>query len=161
VYSVELFELNVDRARAWLTELIVAWEVQESGEAAALVWSSAMPSIGLVWEPRAPGQEESVYLLIRAVQDLGILSRPVGMTIDFEYVDDGDDGQYRWLLDIVSPRPLRLAGLATPIAALGDEGAFGIEAALGVLRETVRAANLLAQQLSQYIAAGKPPGHGA
>jgi hypothetical protein len=94
------FTLDDERARAWLTELIVAWEVCESSPGGDYGWSPKSPTIDLAWEPREAGQEDSVYLLVGAAQQDGILNRPDGAAIEFEYLDDGLDGAYRWLLKI-------------------------------------------------------------
>jgi len=44
---------------------------------------------------------------------------------------------------------------------LGDPEAYGVEAAMAVLRDAVEAANLLAQRLSDHITATKPPDSGS
>jgi hypothetical protein len=149
--------LDEERARAWVTELIVAWEVRESSTVDPGAWDQQAPTIDLSWEPRDPGQEDSVYLLVGAAQQDGVLAAPTtGATVEFEYVDDGQDGSFRWLLTFDAPRPLQLVTEPQPIAGLGESG-WGVEAALGVLRQAAHAANLLMEQLSDYIAATAPP----
>jgi hypothetical protein len=157
---LEPFRLNEDLARAWLTELIIRWEVGETLDTDGAAWRPQDPPIGLAWAPHDPGQEDTVFLLVRAAQGSDYATGPQGASVGFEYIDDGDDGVYRWLLDIASPKPLTLATQPAAMAALGEAGALGIEAALAVLQEAVQAANLLVQQLSDYITARKPPGHG-
>ncbi|MBB4786042.1 hypothetical protein [Streptomyces rapamycinicus] len=44
---------------------------------------------------------------------------------------------------------------------LGKPDDSGVEAAMAILREAVQAANLLLQQLSNYVEASTMPGHGS
>lgn len=154
---MEQFGVDDERARAWVAELIVAWELCEAPQADVDAWNPQAPTIDLAWEPRDPGQEEAVYLLVRAAQLAGALTTPDGLSVEFEYVDDGDEGSYRWLVSIFSPARLDLVSETAPIGRLGQVGALAVPAALGILREAARMANLLVEQLSDYVAATAPP----
>jgi hypothetical protein len=158
---MEPFILHEEEARDWLTDLVVAHEVGIGFGDESPVPSADSPPIAMVWRPRDPGEEDSVFLLIRAAQDAGVVTSPEETIISFEFIDDGDEGVFRWLLDIVTPTPLKLATMSEAMAALGEPQASGVEAAIAILREAVQAANLLVQQLSDYVAARKMPGHGS
>ncbi|BCL28511.1 hypothetical protein ACFFS2_30765 [Streptomyces aurantiacus] len=149
------FSFHEEVARAWLTELVVAYEVDASFGGDVSEYSTDSPPIGMAWDPRQPGEEDGVSLLVKAAQTAGVIGNPGETTITFEFVDDGDEGVYRWLLDIVDPSPLKVATLSEAMAVLGepDLNRAGIEAAVAVLREAVQAANHLAHQLSDYIEA--------
>ncbi|MGA5506894.1 hypothetical protein [Streptomyces umbrinus] len=149
------FVLHEEAARAWLTELVVAYEVDASFGGDACAHSADSPPIGMAWDPRQLGEEDGVFLLVKAAQGAGMIGKPEEMTVTFEYVEDGGDGVYRWLLDIVDPSPLKVATLTEAMAVLGepDFHRAGIEAAVAILREAVRAANHLVHQLSDYVEA--------
>lgn len=157
---MEPFTLREEEARNWLTELVVAHEIDTSFGETGTIQSADSPPIGMAWRPADPGEEDGAFLLVRAAQEAGLLTGAEGMTITFEFVDDGDEGFFRWLLDIVAPVPLRLATMSEAMAVLGEPEASGVAAAMAILREAVQAANLLVQQLSDYVAARKMPGHG-
>lgn len=59
------------------------------------------------------------------------------------------------------PTPLKLATLSEAMPVPGEPDTSGAEAAMANLREAVQAANLLLQQLSNYVEASKTPGHGS
>ncbi|MFF1679468.1 hypothetical protein ACFVYG_25975 [Streptomyces sp. NPDC058256] len=146
-------------ARNWLTELVVAHEVGMGFGEDSPVRSPNSPSIGMVWGPRDPGEEDSVFLLVRAAQEASMVTNPDETTITFEYIEDGDQGVFRWFVDIVAPTPLKVATTSEAMAVLGEPQTFGVDAAMAILRDAVQAANLLIQQLSDYVAATKMPGH--
>jgi hypothetical protein len=149
------YALREPEARAWLTELVVAHELAE-GLGDLPTPDGGQPPIGMAWSPTALGEEDAVHLLVRAAQDEGVISKPSHTGPDFEYIDDGDRGRYRWLLDLTAPTPLKLATLSTPLHLLNRGGAVGITAALVILHEAVEAANLLLHQLSDYVSAIVP-----
>lgn len=146
------YALREPEARAWLTELVVAHELAEGlGELPAP--DGGQSPIGMAWSPTDVGEEDTVHVLVRAAQDEGIISKPSHSGLDFEYIDDGDRGRYRWLLDLTDPAPLKLATLSAPLPVLDRDGAAGITAAMSILHEAVQAANLLLHQLSDYVKA--------
>lgn len=149
------FILHEEAARPWLTELVVAYEVDASFGGDVSGYSADSPRIGMAWDPRQPGEEDGVPLLVKAAQAAGVIGSPEEMTITFEFVDDGDEGVFRWLLDIADPSSLKVATLSEAMAVLGEPDLHraGIEAAVAILREAVRAANDLVHQLSDYIEA--------
>ncbi|MEV1083437.1 hypothetical protein AB0I98_35335 [Streptomyces sp. NPDC050211] len=149
------FVLHEEAAHAWLTQLVVAYEVDASFGGEVSVRSADSQPIGMAWDPRQPGEEDGVSLLVEAAQAAGVVGKPEEMTITFEFVDDGDEGTNCWLLDIAVPSPLKVATLSEAMAVLGEPDLHraGIEAAVAVLREAVQAANLLVHQLSDYVEA--------
>lgn len=154
------FTMDEGAARAWLTDLVVAHEVAEAlGE--LTLGHAHSPPIGMTWNPADIGEEDTVHLLVRAAQHAGVITRPNHAELAFEYIDDGDDGRYRWLLDLTAPTPLKLSTLSESAPLLGQPQATGVPAALAILREAVEAANLLLHQLSDYVKAStSPPGSG-
>ncbi|MEV0220689.1 hypothetical protein [Streptomyces sp. NPDC050704] len=152
---MDSFVLHEEAVRAWLTELVVAYEVDASFGCDVSVRSGDSPPIGMAWDPRQPGEEDGVSLLVKAAQAAGMVGKPEEMTITFEFVDAGDEGVYRWLLDIANPCPLKVATRSEAMAVLGEPELHraGIEVAVAILRETVKAANQLVNQLSDYIEA--------
>lgn len=153
------FALDEDAARTWLMDLVVAHELAEAlGEPSAA--DTEAPPIGMTWNPGDVGEEDTVHLLVHATQRAGLITKPSHALLDFEYIDDGDGGRYRWLLDLTVPTPLKLSSLSESLSLLGHAGATGIAAALAILREAVEAANLLLHQLSDYVKASAPPGRG-
>ncbi|MEU6379258.1 hypothetical protein [Streptomyces sp. NPDC046909] len=123
--------------------------------------SADSPPIGMAWRPTDPGEEDGAFLLVRTAQAAGLVTSTEGMTITFEFIDDGDEGVFRWLLDVIAPTPLKLASVSEAMAVLVEPEVSGVPAAMAVLREAVRRANLLVQQLSDYVAARNMPGHGS
>lgn len=146
------YALREPAARAWLTDLVVAHELAE-GLGEPPTPDRGQPPIGMTWTPTAIGEEDSVHLLVRAAQEAGVITKPSHSGLDFEYIDDGGQGRYRWLLDLTAPTPLKLATLSTPLPLLNRGRATGITAALDILHEAVQAANLLLHQLSDYVKA--------
>ncbi|WP_413116205.1 hypothetical protein ACK1X7_36845 [Streptomyces sp. CY1] len=158
---MEPFVLHEKVARDWLTELVVAHEVGIGFGEANQIRDTGYPRIGIAWRPTDPGEEDGVFLLVRAAQMAHVLTSPDEMILDCEFVDDGDEGLSRWLLDIALPAPLKLATPSEALPALGEPDVFGVEAALAILREAAQAASLLLQQLSDYLEASEKPGHGS
>jgi hypothetical protein len=144
-----MFKLDQESARAWLTRVIAAYEAGDS-EASG---TAEMPPLGAAWNPLDPGEESTIYLLVRRAQEAGVLTAPPGAEVDFEYSDDCDGGYYRFLLDLSAPAPLKLASYAEEMRKLGEREATGIDAAMAILREAQHAANQLLYQLAEFIAA--------
>ncbi|MFF4503017.1 hypothetical protein [Streptomyces sp. NPDC001401] len=158
---MERFIVHEEEARKWLTDLVVAHEIDMSFGEMGSERSADSPPIGMAWRPMDPGEEDSVFLLVRAAQEVGVVAGSEEMTITFEFIDDGDQGVFRWLLDVVAPTPLKVATMSEAMAVLGEPEASGVEAAMAILHEAVQTANLLVQQLSDHVAARKMPGHGS
>ncbi|MER7877733.1 hypothetical protein ABTY63_30030 [Streptomyces solisilvae] len=155
------FTLHEEEAREWLTELLIAHEMGIGFGEKNPVGDVGSPPIGMAWRPTDPGEEDGVFLLVRAAQTAHVLTAPDEMILDYEFIDDGDECLFRWLLDITLPAPLKLATLAEPLPTLEEPDASGVEAAMAILRAAAQTANLLLQQLSDYIEASKTPGHGS
>ncbi|MFI0483529.1 hypothetical protein [Actinomadura sp. 9N215] len=51
--------------------------------------STELPPIGMVWQPRDVGEEDTAFLLIRGAQEADVIARPEHMQLDFEFIDDG------------------------------------------------------------------------
>lgn len=158
---MEPFILHEEEARNWLTELVVAHEIDVGFGERSPMRSADIPPIGMAWRPMDLGEEDGAFLLVRAAQEAGLITSTERMTIAFEFIDDGDEGVFRWLLDVVAPTPLKLATMSEAMTVLVESEASGIAAAIAILREAVQAANLLVQQLSDYVAARNTPGHGS
>ncbi|MFD0856930.1 hypothetical protein ACFQ07_32165 [Actinomadura adrarensis] len=168
------YSMKEDIARTWLAELIVSAETGEfdaDADLAALLMGAtvedsavanvqpqhrATPAIGLGWDPRAPGQEDVTSQLIQQAQGpVGALAGPAHTHLELQYVDDGDDWAYQWLLKWVVPGPLTVASAPRPVDQLGGN-AYGIDAALAVLSEAAHAANALLDQLAAFGPASPP-----
>ncbi|MFJ6901546.1 hypothetical protein [Streptomyces hokutonensis] len=149
------FVLNEEAGRVWLTELVVAYEVDVSFGGDSVLVSPDSPLIGMAWSPREPGEEDGAFLLVKGAQAAQVIGKPKEMTVTFEFVGDGEEGVYRWLLDISAPSPLKLATLTEPMAVLGEPAPDGtsVETAIAILREAVQQANHLVHQLSDYVEA--------
>ena len=157
---MDLFVLNEEAARAWLTELVVAYEVDASFGGDSVLVSPDSPLIGMAWSLRQPGEEDGAFLLVKGAQAVRVIDKPKEMTIAFEFVDDGDEGAYRWLLNISAPSPLKLVTLTEAMAVLGEPapGGTGVEIGIAILRAAVQQANHLIHQLSDYVDASTQQG---
>lgn len=148
------FTLNEDVARAWVTNIIVAHELSDLENSVDSEQPGPLPQLDLAWQPREPGQEDAISSLIhRAHHQPDVLTRPENAETAIEFVDDGDDWAYRFLLRISAPAPVTLASPTTEVLRLGDDSTWGIDAAIGILRETVQAADALLGQLDAFVAA--------
>lgn len=148
------FTLDEPHAREWLTRVVVTNELGECSPDPQL--DGDPPPITMTWQPRAVGEEDGTFLLVRAAQETGALRGPPGAELDFEYVDDGDGGYYRYILRLADPKPLLLASPLEEMALLGDPDAIGINAAIAILAEAMDTANQLLTDLATYIAATMP-----
>ncbi|TDD23804.1 hypothetical protein E1287_38620 [Actinomadura sp. KC06] len=143
------FEVKEELAWEWLLRAVMSCEMDDGHDPIG----TDLPPIGMAWQPRNVGEEDTAFLLIRSAQEAGVLNRPERAELDFEYVDDGDGGYYRYLLRIDAPAPLIVASAAEEMRHLGNPDAVGIDAALAILREAAGAGNLLSQQMSAFITA--------
>ncbi|TDB89150.1 hypothetical protein E1264_09265 [Actinomadura sp. KC216] len=148
------FALNEKVARDWLTELAVAHELAGLDCPSGNRDGGAGPQVHLAWQPREPGQEDVVSRLIEgAHEQTDVLSHSEHAAVGIEFIDDGNDWCYRFLLHIISPVSVTLAAPATEVAQLGDDSVYGVEAAISILREAQRSANSLLGQLQGFVAA--------
>lgn len=139
------FTLDEDKAREWLDKIIAANEQDDyAGE--------LLPEINGNWQAADPGNEDSVFLLVRHAVDGEIIGRPNGnYDLDFEYVDDSDGGYYYFLIRI--GYGLKLASHAYEMRKIDGRDDHGLSAALAILREAVRSANGVLSDLDEYVAA--------
>jgi hypothetical protein len=138
------FKMDENAARDWLISAIVSREMEEFDSGIA---SSRLPPIGLAWIPIAVGEEDTPSLLIRAAQEAGVLSCPPDMELRFELADDGDEGVYRFLLDVTAPAMLTVASRGKNMRELAPNEVIGLEAAIRILREATEVGNLLCREL--------------
>jgi hypothetical protein len=144
-----VFVVNEELAWEWLMRAIVSREMSDVDDPAA----TDLPPIGMAWQPRDVGEEDATFLLIRSAQEASVLTAPAHMEIDFEFIDDGDGGYFRYLLCIDEPARLIVASAAEEMRHLGEPDTVGIDAALSILREAADVGNRLHQQLSTFITA--------
>ena len=130
------FTLDEDRARKWLHDA-----------------GPGSPEIGDGWEPWQPQEETTVYLLVGLAGDAGIIGKPDGLDLNFEYCDDGDGGYYHFLVDV--GRRLRLVSPHVEMRKIGPRDTEGIAAAMGILREAVESANGVLDNLHEYVTSCK------
>jgi hypothetical protein len=148
------FILNEEAARDWVTSLIMAHELADLDTNVNLPALEPMPQLGLGWQPREPGQEDTVAALIRhAHHQPGVLTRPEQAKVAIEFVDDGDDWCYHFLLDISAPIPVTLTSTPKEVRRLGDDFTFAVDAAIGILREATQTADTLLEQLNAFVKA--------
>jgi hypothetical protein len=149
--QIQHFSLNRDIARDWVEDVIVAHEMSDlcqSGDAVRML------QLDLAWQPRDPGQEDRVSSLISlAHHQPGLFRRPDEAEAVIEFVDDGDDWAYRYLLQITAPTPVILASPTREARCIGDDSVRGIEAAIGILQETAQAADALLRQIGAFVTA--------
>ena len=149
-----MFTLNEKDAREWLTRVVVANELGECGPDPPA--DAGVPPVTMTWRPRDVGEEDGTFLLVRGAQESGVLHGPPGADLDFEYIDDGDGGYYRYILHLNEPRPLIIASHPEEMTHLGDPDATSVNAAMAILTEAQYIANRLLNDLAVYIAAASP-----
>jgi hypothetical protein len=137
----------LDKARAenWLRHAVAAYMTEVCGDQppAGLEGTKPdgeLPEITDTWNPVDAGQEDEVFLLVERAAEAGIIGKPEGTDIDFEYVDDGDGGYYYFLIRVGGGR-LKLASCAYEMRKLGERDSAGVAAALAILDEAVCSAN--------------------
>lgn len=151
---MKLFTLNEDIARDWATDIIVANEFAGLEDSIDSAQAEPLSQLHLAWRPREPGQEDVISSLIHcAHHQPDVLTHPENAETAIEFVDDGDDWAYRFLLRISDPAPVTLASPTAEVCRIGDNSTWGIDAAIGILREAVQAANVLLGQLDAFVAA--------
>jgi hypothetical protein len=103
------------------------------------------------WRPREPGQEDAVASLVRCAQvQTGILVPAENAEVALEFVDDGDDWSYRFLLHVRAPVPVTLVSPPREVHRIGEDSASGIDAAVGILREAALVAGDLRERLDAF-----------
>jgi hypothetical protein len=153
------FTLNEEAARDWVTSLIVTYELADLNTSHDLSVPTSIPQIGMDWQPREPGQEDTIASLVRCAQDQpGILTSAEETEVSIEFVDDGDDWSYHFLLHVRAPVSITLASPPKEVRQIAKDSAFGVDAAIEVLRETTRAAEALRERLDAFVeAAAREP----
>ncbi|GLY82324.1 hypothetical protein Airi02_002560 [Actinoallomurus iriomotensis] len=152
------FRLDEEAARDWVTGLIIAYELAGlNGGDDDFDFDSdfaSTPQLGMDWRPREPGQEDAVAALVRCAQKQpGILVPAQNAEVAIEFVDDGDDWSYRFLFHVRAPVPVTLISPPREVYRIGEDRAFGVDAAIGVLREAASAAAALQERLEAFVEA--------
>jgi hypothetical protein len=148
------FILNEGVARDWVTSLVVAYELADLDASMSIPQTESALQFGMDWRPREPGQEDVVSALIcQAQRQPGVLARPENAQVAVEFVDDGDDWCYHFLLHINAPVSVTLASVPKEVSRLGDDFAFGVDAAVEILREAVQTADELLERLNAFVKA--------
>jgi hypothetical protein len=146
------FALDEEKAREWLDGITAIYDTDELPE------SSDDPEFGPDWNPVWPcGEEGSVYQLVYAASNNGVIVKPEGMDLDFVYVDDEDGGYYFFTVDVGENvfTGIRLASWSTEFRKLVHEDEKGTEAAVSILREAVTRANAEVGKLAAFVAAAR------
>lgn len=148
------FILDEEAARDWVTSLVVAYELADLDASMSIPETGSALQLGMDWQPREPGQEDVVSALIRQAQrQPGVLAHPENAQVAIEFLDDGDDWCYHFLLHISAPVAVTLTSAPKEVGHLGDDLAFGVDAAVGVLREAVQTADELLERLNAFVKA--------
>jgi hypothetical protein len=151
-YAALPFAIDEAGARQWLDHVAAVYV----GEAAP-AHPAQTPDLGAAWKPLDPDEEPTVFRLVRYAVELGIITAPEGMDLDWEYMPDGDGGYYRFLVYIGDPVPwMRLASHAEEMRKLGARDATGVPAALAILQEAVTKANRTLADLDKYLQFSRP-----
>ncbi|MFB9834838.1 hypothetical protein [Actinoallomurus acaciae] len=141
-----------------MRSLITAYELAAMNGDPGGPASVSLPQIGMDWRPREPGQEDAVASLVRCAQDqAGILVPAADTEVALEFVDDGDDWSYRFILHVRAPVPVTLASPPREVHRIGEDAVFGVDAAVGVLREAALVAGDLRRQLAAFAEAYARP----
>jgi hypothetical protein len=144
------FTLDETRAAAWLARAVTAHDADLRGDTGTPPPGEELPEITTGWEPRAYGEENTVYLLIRLAADAGVITAPDDMELDFRYSGDDDGGFYCFHVGLGSS--VALASYSQEMRKLGDGDALGTDAAMSILREAVETANYTLDGLAELIA---------
>lgn len=148
------FTLNEEAARDWVTSLIMTYELADLHTSHYLPASTAMPQLGMDWQPREPGQEDTIASLVRCAQNQsGILVPAENAEVAIEFVDDGDDWSYHFLLHVRAPVSVTLTSPPKEVRQIGENSAFGVDAAIGILREATQTAEALRERLDAFVEA--------
>lgn len=147
------FILNEETARDWVTSLVMAYELTCLDNGINRPTLEPPPQLSLDWRPREPGQEDTTAALIRQAHHQGVFARPEHAGVAIQFVDDGDDWCYHFLLDISAPTPVTLSSEPKAVNLLGDDSTFGVDAAMGILREAAQTADDLLKRLNAFVEA--------
>lgn len=82
--------------------MIIAYELNDAFDDAAPPANA--PPISMAWHHDAFGEEDTAVLLVKAAGQARIVAGPPGAELRLEYLDDGGEGYYRFLLDVVIRR---------------------------------------------------------
>jgi hypothetical protein len=148
--GITRFAMDPATATEWLTLAILCHEYE--GDLSPDKQARGLPPIGLAWNPSEPGQEQTIVDLLRLAQtESGPVKRPQDTSMLLDIMDDGDDGAFRFLVELSGPVALRLAGPWRELRDLAS-GQQGSPAALCILTEAIDAANELLTNLNSYVA---------
>ena len=145
------FTLDEDMARAWLQRAIAASSYEMIGHGSQPRTDEELPEIADDWEPRDFGEEYTVETVVRFASEAGIIGKPDGMELYFEYVDDTDGGSYQFL--VYAKPNLKLASHSEEMRRVGTPDTEGLTAAMDILREAVQSANGVLEALEEYVTA--------
>jgi hypothetical protein len=146
--TTQRFTLDETRAGEWIERAVSVYDGTAEDDNDA----DELPQISNTWEPVAPGEENEVWRLVRRAVDTAVIGRPDdSYDLDFEYVADDDGGYYYFLVRVGGPCGLKLASHAYEMRKLDGHEEAGATAALAVLREAVRSANGVLQDLDEYV----------
>jgi hypothetical protein len=100
----------------------------------------------------------AVTSLLERAQTDGILTLPASVeALFYDYADSEDGGGFRWLVYVKAPEArngmgsLRLASVYHEARGYGHRESRGADAALDVLRQAVRDANGVLDDLAAYV----------
>ena len=140
------FALDESKAAEWLAADVAKYEAYEAGESS----DPAEVEIGPDYDPQEQYDGHDTQSILYYARANGCVTGPG--SVEFDYVDDGDAG-YTWLVYLDGPGDLKLSTYYAKMKHLGEGCGKGAPGALGVLRQAVRAANGLLDDLAAYIAA--------
>jgi hypothetical protein len=149
----ERFELDSDRAYAWLNAIVTATDESSSLSEEYDSPSSADLYLSSDWKSNSRQAINDVKILLWSAQELGILLGPTvwGSHIVVEE-NDGEDC-YMWVLNFEQYANIQLVSHEYELRNLGGSGiARGAEAAINVLLEFVDQANRLLTNLEEAAA---------
>jgi hypothetical protein len=154
------FTLDEQATRHWLALTVTYRDAEQAGRqlpaTAGIDPDTQLPEdITSTWNPKwAEDQGSSTDNLLGCAQETGVVARPAGAQVSFEWFEDGDGGYYRYLVEVTGPdrQRLRLASCAQPVYKLIADEEKGVDAAMIVLEEAVGEANHLLRQLEAFTA---------
>ena len=149
--SAPRFTLDETRAREWLRDAVKTYPERYVGGTCNPDTGEELPEIDADWQPRDFGEDYNVDALVRIAAELGIIVKPDGMELYFDYTADDDRRDYQFLV-YVGPR-LKLATPTEEMRRIGTPDTEGIAAAMGILREAVGSANGTLEALDEYVTA--------
>ena len=145
--TAQRFTLDETKATEWLKRAVSVWDGTAEDDNGA----DELPQISSKWQAADPGEENTVFHLVRGAVDGEIIGRPDdNHDLDFEYVDDEDGGYYYFLVRV--GWQLKLASHAYEMRKIDGRDESGVAAALAVLREAVNSANGVLNNLDLYVA---------